>query len=360
MNLRFRNKRISGILAVVPANEIRFEDEIDQYNFSAEQSLKLQKVMGYKSHAVVPGEETISDLAVYAFEKLFAAGRIARGGIDALLVVTQSPDHFIPPTSNIIQGRLGLPVDMLCYDINQGCAGYLIGLMQAFMLLDQPSIRRVALVNGDVLSRRVSRQDRNSYPLVGDALSVTILENSADAADIFMSLHMDGTKAGALCIPAGGFRCFSSPETAILHEDSKGNLRAADHLVMDGTEVFNFVMRDVPPLVLETLGTAGLTTADIDCFAFHQPNRFMLEKLADKLKVPRERMPANVVENFGNSSGVTIPVVLALNLADRLVGEPLTLCLSGFGVGLTWAAMTLPTKPLDFAILDRYTPPSAP
>jgi len=123
---------------------------------------------------------------------------------------------------------------------------------------------------------------------------------------------------------------------------------------MDGTEVFNFVMRDVPPLILENIADSGLATGDIDYFAFHQPNRFMLEKLADKLKVPREKVPANVVEELGNSSGTTIPAVLAFNLADRLCREPMTLCLAGFGVGLTWASLCLRTAPLRYCRIQRY------
>ncbi len=354
MKLLFQGKRIAGIHVVIPANEVRFEDEIGQYNFSPEQSLKLQKVMGFKKHAIVSGNETVSDLAVAGMTRLIEHGDISKDEIQALIVVSQSPDHFIPPTSNIIQGRLGLSTDMLCLDINQGCAGYIIGLIQAFMLLDQPSISKVVLVNGDVLSRKVSRQDRNSFPLVGDAASITIVERDINAVPVHISLKMDGTKSGILQIPAGGFRRFSDDETAILHQDDKGNLRSLDHLVMDGTEVFNFVMRDVPPLILENIADSGLATGDIDYFAFHQPNRFMLEKLADKLKVPREKVPANIVEELGNSSGTTIPAVLAFNLADRLCREPMTLCLAGFGVGLTWASLCLRTAPLRYCRIQRY------
>jgi 3-oxoacyl-[acyl-carrier-protein] synthase III len=88
--------------------------------------------------------------------------------------------------------------------------------------------------------------------------------------------------------------------------------------------------------------------ADVDAYAFHQPNRFMLQKLADKLGVAHEKMPMDVVGLYGNSSGVTIPTVLAHNLGSRLCAGPLRLCLSGFGVGLTWASLLLRTGPLAF------------
>ena len=90
---------------------------------------------------------------------------------------------------------------------------------------------------------------------------------------------MDGTRFDALMIPAGGFRLPSSPETAELRDAGENNRRAQDHLSMNGTAVFNFVQTEVPPLIDDLLSTAGLSRDEIDYFMFHQPNRFMLEKL---------------------------------------------------------------------------------
>lgn len=348
MNFEFRNRRVAGILGIVPANERKFVDEMANFNFPAARSLKLKEVMGYDRHRLVAGPTCVSDLAVHGLEHLFRTGRLGRDDFDALIVVTQSPDYLMPPTSNIVQGRLGLKHDLFCLDVNQGCAGFLIGLIQGFLLLDQPAIRRVVLVNADVLSRKVSPQDRNSYPLIGDAASVTVLERSDDPSPIYANLKMDGTRAEALMIPAGGMRQPSSPDTAVLEQDAEGNLRSKDHLRMDGSAVFNFVQLEVPPMIAALLELAGKKAEDVDAFLFHQPNRFMLEKLADKMKVPRERMPSNVVENFGNSSGVTIPLVTALNLREKLRTGTLAVCFAGFGVGLTWSSMLLRLGPLEF------------
>ena len=117
---------------------------------------------------------------------------------------------------------------------------------------------------------------------------------------------------------------------------------------MDGSAVFNFVMVEVPPMIESLLAAAGTTTDAVDAFLFHQPNRFMLQKLADKMKVPHEKMPSNVVERFGNSSGVTIPLAIAFNLREKLVSASIRACLAGFGVGLTWSSMLLTLGPLGF------------
>ncbi|HOW86846.1 MAG TPA: ketoacyl-ACP synthase III [Candidatus Aminicenantes bacterium] len=354
MNLRFSNKAISGILTVVPAREVAFEQEMANYNFSPAKCLKLKLAMGYGKHRIVAGDACASDLCVRGLTALFDRGLLKKDEIDALILVTQSPDHFMPPTSNIIQGRLGLKRDLLCLDICQGCAGFVIGLVEAFMLLEQEAIRKVVLLNADVLSRRVSPRDRNSFPLIGDAASVTIVEKDPSGGPIHANLKMDGSQADALMIPAGGFRCPSSPETARLEEDENGNFRAKDHLVMKGDAVFNFVQTEVPPMIAGLMNAAGADPGSVDYFMFHQPNRFMLRKLADKMQVGYEKMPSNIVENFGNSSGVTIPLAVTFNAGERLLRERLKICLAGFGVGLTWASILMNVGPLAFCEMIEY------
>lgn len=348
MNLTFYNKAITGILTILPAQEVKFEDEMENYNFSAAKSLKLKMAMGYNKHRIVAAGVTISDLCVYGLKHLFENDLLKKEEIDALILVTQSPEYFMPPTSNIIQGKLGLEQDIICMDINQGCAGFEIGLFQAFMLLEQDEINKVVLLNADLLSQKVSKKDRNSYPLIGDGASVTIVGKSEKQNTIYANIKMDGTAFDTLIIPAGGFKTPSTPTTAEMVEDSAGNFRSLDNLVMKGDDVFNFVQREVPPMIEQLLEKAKQTKDSVDYFMFHQPNKFMLNKLADKLGIPHDKMPSNVVENFGNASGVSIPTAITYNLGERLINESLLVCLAGFGVGLTWASILMHLEHLSF------------
>ena len=355
MNFKFRNKKITGICVVLPEKSETFEENMENYNFSSEQSIKLKRVMGYGRHRIADNSCCVSDLSKYALEYLIRKGYIQKKEIDALVLVTQTPDYFMPPTTCIIQGLLNLKKDMICCDINQGCSGYIFGLIQAFMLLDQEEIHKVVFINGDVLSQKVSRRDRNSFPLIGDAASITIIESSNESdSNIFASIRVDGSGSDALMIPAGGFRLKPSPETANLEEDSYGNFRAKDHLVMKGDAIFNFVMTAVPPLIDNLINYSNIKKEDIDYYLFHQPNKFMLQKLADKMKVNREKMPNNVVENFGNSSGASIPTTIAFNLGDKLLKENYKVCLAGYGAGLIWASMLMNLGKLDFCKLIDY------
>lgn len=324
------------------------------YTASNARMKRMKEVMGYGEHRIVTPETCVSDMAVFGVEQLFARGLVKKDEIGALLLVTDSPDHFLPPTSNIIQGRLGLSEDVYCLDMIQGCSGYVIGLLQAFQLLEQLGDKKVLLIVGTALSRKVSPKDRKTYPLTGDAVSVSIVENCDEITDIHAEMRMDGTRSDALMIPAGGFRMPCSPETAVEHEDEDGNIRSLNNIVMKGGEVFNFMQVDVPPLIEDILRTAGKTKEEIDWFLFHQPNKFMVEKLADALEISHEKLPSNIVSHFGNSSGATIPTNICYNLADKIRENSFDVCLSGFGVGLAWGVIIMKLGPLRFCEFAEY------
>ena len=348
MDFVFKHKRISGILTVLPQNAVKFEDEMANYNFSPIKSMKLKIAMGYNEHRIAAPGQTSSDFCMFGLQYLFDKGLLLKEEIDALLFVSQSPDYFLPPTSNVIQGHLGLKQDCLCMDINQGCAGFELGMIQACLLLEQPAIKKVALLNADVLSPKVSPRDRNSKPLIGDAAAITVVEQCEEENPIYANIKMDGTGAMVLNIPAGGFRLPCSSETAVMEEDASGNFRSKDNLVMQGDEVFNFVQREVPPMIEHLYEQSGVDRDEVDWYMFHQPNKFMLHKLADKLRIPHEKMPANIVENFGNASGVTVPTCISFNLGEQLCNGEMQLCMAGFGVGLTWSSIMMNIGYLKF------------
>lgn len=355
MILNFKGKKITDIVSVVPSQISKYEDEIENYSFSRAKCMKLKEIMGFDEHRIAPENITASDLCEFAFNHLVENKGLDRESIDAMIFVTHTPDHFIPPTSSILHGKLGLKEDCLCFDINHGCAGFVVGLQQAFMLLEQEGINKVALLNGDTLSRKINKRDRNSFPVVGDAGAVTVIENDNSASDIKVFTKNRGKDAMVLKIPAGAFRMPSNNETAKDIDVGDGNFRSLDNLNMEGASVFSFVQVEVPLMVDEILKANNLSKDEIDFYMFHQPNKFMLEKLADKIEVPREKMPNNIVEIYGNSNSVTIPVNITHNLGSMLMEDKkLKLCLAGFGVGLTWASMILDMGSLNSCELIEY------
>lgn len=350
MECVYRGKKISGILGILPEETSNFEDELDNYSFPHKQSLRLKKLMGYDKHRLAKAKSKASDFCVYGLKYLLSEGKISKEEIGAIIVVSLSPDYFVPHISNIIHGECHLDEGVFCVDISQGCAGYLLGLMQSFMLSDFMKDKKILLFNTDVLSHKVSKYDRNSFPLIGDATSITVIEHDAGAADSFFQLYVDGEKRNALMIPAGGFAMPATEETAKMVEAEDGNSRSLNDLCMEGTKIFDFVLTKLPPLINGTLRKLNIQEEDIDYYLFHQPNKFMLQKLADAIGkgIPPEKLFMNVVENYGNSSGTSIPINIVHNLSDKLVSNEYKCCLSAFGSGLTYGVGIMQLGNLDF------------
>src|SRR5262249_22315362 len=146
-----------------------------------------------------------------------------------------------------------------------------------------------------------------------------------------------GSGAGNLLVKAGGMRHPASPESTIEREDASGNWRADSNLYMNGAEVFRFTLGAVPVAVRRLLDVAGMRLGDVDSVVFHQANKFMLERLRDKLEIPPERF-AMVMEETGNTVSSSIPIALAIARERGLVRPGDRVMLVGFGVGYSWAA----------------------
>lgn len=348
MQMKFMGKKVSSILGILPEKLSMFDDEIENYTFPAKQTMRLKKIMGFNAHRLSKESTTVSDFAIKGLNYMFENDWISRDEIGAVIVVTLCPDHFLPHISNIVQGECELGHNVVCLDIAQGCCGYIVGLMEAFMLLEHMGEKKVVLINGDVLMHKISPRDRNEYPVMGDAAAISIIENSEDEDPIYLDLMMDGGKRDCLKIPAGGFRMPSTDETAEMKDSGDGNIRALDHMYMDGAEVLNFVMREVPPMVANLYERAGRTMDDTDYFLFHQPNKFMLQKLAQKMQIDKEKMPMDLVEQTGNPSGASIPLLITIDLEEEFLEKKYKCCLSGFGSGLAFGAVLM-----DFGKLDH-------
>lgn len=352
MKTIFKGKKIEGILSVVPQKEVLFEDEVSNYVFAEKQTLKLKKLMGYEKHRIVKDETASSDLCIAGFDHILSEKWVKNEDIGAIVVVSSTPDYQLPGISSIIHGHYNFGYDVMCFDLMQGCMGFIQGLIQSFMILEHMDDKKIALFNVDVLSKKVSKQDRNSYPLIGDAAAITIVSNDKDGNDIYINSLNDGKRYESLIIPAGGSRMPCSAETAEMKDMGKdGNFRCLDNLVMNGTGVFEFVQADVPSMIFDILSYANCSISDIDWMLFHQPNKFMLKKLAEKLEVPYEKVPMNIVENFGNSSGVCVPLNITFNLGKKLTDNSYKCCLSAFGSGLSWGAIIMDLGYLNFCDL---------
>ena len=146
----------------------------------------------------------------------------------------------------------------------------------------------------------------------------------------------------------------STPETAEVRDVGDGNFRSLENTTMDGNAIFNFTTTEVPELIREALAYSGHSKESIDYFMFHQPNKFILETLADLLGVPREKMPNDTTSLYGNTSSASIPQTICHALGDQMLEHDYTFCLAGFGVGLVWNAMVTHVGPLKVCKIIEF------
>ncbi|HEY2841396.1 MAG TPA: ketoacyl-ACP synthase III [Pirellulales bacterium] len=333
--------RVAGIASAVPENVRTLAD--DAQIFGQQEIDRISQNIGVRKRHVVASEKTCaSDLCFAAATRLLQEIGWERDTIEALIFVTQTPDHFMPATSCLLQDRLGLSKRCAAFDVNQSCAGYIYGLWVAASLTR--GCRRVLLLVGDTISRVVSPQDRTVTSLFGDAGTATALEWDESAQPIIFELGTDGSGARCLTVPAGAFRIPSTAAARERTERDGGNLRADVDLFMDGAEVFTFALREAPGMIQRTLAAAGRETAEIDAFVLHQANRFMIQQLTKRLRIPPEKAPLGLTD-YGNTSSASIPLAITTELREKISQNPARLLLAGFGAGFAWGGAVLSIGP---------------
>ncbi|WP_175998604.1 3-oxoacyl-ACP synthase III family protein [Burkholderia stabilis] len=265
---------------------------------------------------------TTSDLVVAAAAHLMHGWGIDAGEIDGLIVVTQTPDDWSPGCAYAVHHRLELPTDCFVVDVNAGCAGYVSGLVQAASLVASGACRNVLLCTGDINTRLVDDQDHQVRMLFGDAASATLI-TAGDETLHFVS-GADGSGRSLLGVN------LQYEKT----EERTGTIRC---LKMDGAAVMSFALRRVPEVIDTLLGSQGKRLEDVDLFALHQPNRFILDYIRNRLGVTPERLPVDV-DGIGNTNSTSIPLLLSRrHEEDDEARRSVVMC--GFGVGLAWGAL---------------------
>lgn len=322
-----------------------FEDEV--VNPDDPKSRRLKNIIGFGTRYRAKGTTTISDMCLYGLHKLIEEDKLDVSSIGAVVVVTLCPDYYLPQISSIIHGELSLSEDVFCMDIPNACAGYVVGLIESFMLLDYMKDKKVVLCTGEIFNRKSKEEPKTTEPSFGgDVVNISIIENCLSGYNdsIIAEIKNDGKQRNSLLIKYGAFR---NPMTPDIIEEKWSNTPCTG-VDMDGSAVFNFVQKEVPPMIKEIAAVSKHAIDDFDFFFFHQPNKFMLQKLATALEVPFCKMPMNITEKYGNSDSGTIPVAMTENASEELINQDNLCCLSGFGGGLTWAAIVMQIGNMDF------------
>ena len=353
-NWNIKNVSLRGVAGTVPNNVVKTEDFPF---FTQEEADLFDSTVGIKNRYIAPEDVCASDLCQDAAERLIDGLGWKKESVDVLIFSSVTGDYKTPPTSAILQDRLGLPSSTFVLDVPMGCCGCMYAITVAGNLLSAGTVRRAILLVGDTAMRMGSNKDKGYFEGRKDLfeglkmaekkekkLTAIALEYDPSAHDIVVEFNTLGSGYQALMTPHGGYRHPITKESFIEEDFGNGIVRAPKDAIINGMDVFSFAITKPPISVKKMLDDQGLDKdKDVDFYLIHQANKLIVDRLVKKLKLPVNKVPYNL-QQFGNLGGASIPMLMTSEIAGDLSSRPLTLLCSSFGLGLTWGTMLLRTN----------------
>ena len=300
---------------------------------------KVASKVGILERHIAADNETATDMAFKAAQKLFSNNSHLRESIDFILLCSQSVDYKLPSSSCILQHWLGVKKTCGALDFNLGCSGYEYGLAMAKGLIVSGVATNVLLLTAETYTKYIHPEDKGNLTIFGDAATATIVSTDGFGEIGEFELGTDGSGAEYLMVKTGGSRIVNRTGNVAL--DSNGNNKWDDNLYMDAGTNFNFTSDVVPTMVERQLEKEKISQDDIDLWIFHQANKYMINYLRKLMEIEKDKFFI-YMEKVGNTVSSTIPIAITEALKqERLHGIVL---LAGFGVGLSWGATVVRCK----------------
>lgn len=315
MNYKINNIYIKSILSLVPSIVFNIKKKIGQN----ERLSRVTRVIGVKKCYKSKKNQTTVDLFCEAAEKIIKKNKLSKNKINLLICVTQTPDYLMPSCSNIVHQKINLNDKCAAFDINLGCSGYVYGLWVIMSLMKNFKNDETALLlTGDTISKTIKRKDIENKLLFGDGVSATILGIKKNQRAYFeIGSANDGYNK--LCINNSGLK-------------RKSNLLPTFY--MDGKEVFQFAIKNVPIMISKLLNK--IKKKKVNFYVLHQANFFMLKKIFELLDIKKNKRVYSI-QDYGNTSSASIPI----SICSKLKNKKKNIIMAGFGSGFSFAACFL-------------------
>ena len=318
---------ITGINAWVPEYRLtnfelsRMVDTSDEW---------IMQRVGIKERRILKGEGLgTSDLGVMAVTGLLEKTGTSPDEIDLLICATITPDMAFPATANIISDKAGIK-NAFSFDLAAACSGFLFALQTGAAYIESGICKKIIVVGADKMSSITDYTDRTTCPLFGDAAGAVLLEPTTEEFGIMDHiLHVDGSGRKYLHMKAGGSVKPPSHET----------IEAKEHFVyQEGQAVFKFAVSNMADVAAEIMERNNLKPEDIAYLVPHQANLRIIDATGRRMGLPPEKVMVNI-ENYGNTTAATIPLVMWEYEKKLKKGD--ILILAAFGGGFTWGSVYL-------------------
>jgi 3-oxoacyl-[acyl-carrier-protein] synthase-3 len=282
----------------------------------------IQSRVGIASRRIAADGETVTDMAEVAGAKALAASGLTPASIDLVIVATCTPETQIPNVAATVATRLGIKAPG-AFDLNAACAGFSYALNVAADLIRGGSSRYALVIGAEKLSQWIDWTDRSTCIIFADGAGAAVVGEAEDGAPDGVGPVVwgsDGEQAERIMVP-----------------DRNG------YLQQDGQSVFRWTTTSLHKVAAEACERAGITPSDVSAFVPHQANLRIIETIARKLGIPRERVADDIV-HAGNTSSASIPLALSRMAEQGRLAPGTPALLLGYGAGLSYAAqvVTLP------------------
>lgn len=332
------NIRIEALAATVSKERVPVTERAK----SAVTPKRLARVIagtGVEDLSIVKEGTSASDLCVASAERIFAEGLAKKDELGAVIFVTQRPDYPLPATSYSIQSRLGLGTDVLAFDVNCSCPGFVYGIYIAASMMSNLG-KKVLLCCGDVTSNKedTNPTDAAFLTIMGDAACAAVIGRAPEMSQkkILYKIDSYGDRFKSLYEPRGAAR--ERKRTTV---DGERIIEPENYTMMDGMAIMDFTLKEVPENISLLLDYAGIKKEDIDIALVHQANGLIVHSLAEKMGMSYDIMPFKCA-HIGNTDMASIPVCMTELKKDGAdYRQYRRALLSGFGAGLSVASIVM-------------------
>ena len=284
---------------------------------------------GMKNRHLSSATESLSQLSAEAAKEAIAMAGIEPTDVDLIILATSTPDDLFGSASKV-QHLVGA-TRAVAFDLTAACSGFIFAMITAAQYIRTGMYKNVVVIGSDVLSRWVDWSDRTTCVLFGDGAGAVVCQG-VEKGDRMLAFEMysDGSQNNCLNLPYQG-------QSQVLTEEITAESGAYQPITMNGKEVYRFAVAKVPEAISKAMFKAGLSNEDIDWLLLHQANQRIIEAVAKRLKLPKEKILSNIAD-YGNTSAASIPLALDAAVREGKVKPGDTIAASGFGAGLTWSA----------------------
>ena len=285
---------------------------------------------GIRERRIAAKGQGTSDFASKASLAALKQAGLKAAELDLIVCATSTPDMPLPSTACLVQQKIGAK-RAAAFDLAAACSGFVYALVTADQFIRTGFYKNILVIGADVISPYIDWSDRSTCVLFGDGAGAAVLKPASEGGILSSAIGSDGQYAELLKIDAGGSRSPASHET----------VERKDHyLKMNGAEIFKLAVRRMSEAVVESLERAGVKPSDVACFIPHQANLRIIDAVAERLALPKEKIFVNL-ERYGNTSAASCAIALCEAIAAGKIRKRDKVVFATFGSGLVWGALVM-------------------